>query len=192
MLYRGWFVSGSCSCFFKKEKIVVNVRTQRKGLKSPFWAFITDYWYIAIGIVIAVPLLFRFVLQQIRKLDDDKAKSDTQEVQNDVAQEVQVAEAIVDDPVKTSNVAYSITPKKHLHLVAQELVEHLKVKYAWYDPRSYFADNPNIIKSFGKINRKDTVIVERLYNKVYAPGRNLRADCLKRMENSFYQRIRWT
>lgn len=174
----------------------MNTRTLKRGA-SPFFQFVKDYGLIFLAIIFVIPIIYFYYKKQLQKED----RTDVENYKDDV--ELQNIKNIVTytSTEKETQASNFITTKKHLHNAAKELAHHLgtlnQYNLSWDSFwngdwwRGLTENDKDAYNVFLTFNKNDIPIVKRLYNEVYAIGKDLQKDCLRLLPQELYKKIRF-
>lgn len=93
-------------------------------------------------------------------------------------------------PVDPQKEADKADPNKNLQKIAREVTEGLGTGY-WplFDPRSWTEDDEGVFKLLDPLSQAEFDGVARLYNVVYAKGRDLKNDLAKMLDTEYYSKL---
>lgn len=142
------------------------------------------YWYIVLGIIVAVPLIYKYYMSQISKIDD-KAKeleieSDSKEnALNQVEIQVKKADAVIN----TVNKGLTKEVRQRLSKAASDIAHGLGTTagigwspYGW-------TENDEEVGKIIKYECRNLNLIAKLYQDVYTENRNMKNDLMKYLDS---------
>lgn len=157
---------------------VTNQRQSRSEMDG-FVNWIKKNWLVVIGIAVVVPLLYRYLKDQVQlnKVQNEEIKGENQIIENV-------------NPETRAIKANAITTNIAVQNASADLAHHLGTKYSdtgnWYDifnPRGW-TENDKKVMEILKYQVRNYHLVERLYFEVHTKRHNLKDDVNKLLDAS--------
>jgi predicted histidine transporter YuiF (NhaC family) len=159
-------------------------KTSQNSVHSGFLALIEKYWLVLIGLIVAVPLLLRYM--------KDAQTSDTV---NNVEENIKLNVSKNLDPVKQQSALNAITTSVFYQDMARNVAANLGTLYqvrggflSWLNPRTW-TENDQLIYNDLKLlkNSGQVKTVSNCY--FFLTGKNLREDIIKLLDSELLAKL---
>lgn len=171
---------------------MTNSRLKKTSSKSGFFPFLKQNWYILIGMIIVLPILYKYLLSQITSIKDAQVDNEVQQNWNKVQTSTGLNEVVNQiDPNRVGNShALSLAIDLGTYHMGRSFMgfEALSVlnPSTWTENEdSVFATLKSIQHNWKRNN------VKELYSRVYTKGRDLQSDCKEYLPSKMYNAINW-
>ncbi|TRX16737.1 hypothetical protein [Flavobacterium franklandianum] len=164
---------------------MIPIRKANQPVNKGFFAIIERYWLVILGLILLIPVLFRY-------LKDSNTKSEV----NEVEEQIKLNNVVNLSPVTQLEALSKIEPNQAYHNWARSIAHHLGTLYLnqgnWYDfanPKSMTENDQEAYKLLAQItNTGQKKILSELYFTLTA--RNLSTDVTSLLDKEFLIKLK--